>query len=232
MTGIRGPRRTATRQRLYDAAAALVAEQGFSGTTVEEIAERAGVAKGTVYYNFGGKTELFEELLAHGWGLLGAALREAADRSWQRGDSPGEILDALVRGGLAFCAEHPSLVRVCVAELWRPGRPWHATVTTARGRSALEIERVLRARTEGDGTGGRRAADPGDGPLGVREPAHPAPEAGAGPAEPGAAATGVLGVLLVTALDWQSFQPHRSLEEVHAALSPLLPCGHTESGRP
>ena len=43
-------RREATRQKLYEAAVTLIAEQGFSATTVDEIAERAGVAKGTVYY--------------------------------------------------------------------------------------------------------------------------------------------------------------------------------------
>ncbi|MFE7147761.1 TetR/AcrR family transcriptional regulator, partial [Streptomyces albidoflavus] len=61
MTRAISNRRNATRQRLYDAAVTLIAAQGFSATTVEEIAERAGVAKGTVYYNFAGKSELFEE---------------------------------------------------------------------------------------------------------------------------------------------------------------------------
>ncbi|MFV2120617.1 TetR/AcrR family transcriptional regulator, partial [Streptomyces sp. Act-28] len=74
-------RRQATRTRLYEAAVTLIAEQGFSATTVDEIAERAGVAKGTVYYNFKSKTELFEELLRHGVGLLTASLRAAADET-------------------------------------------------------------------------------------------------------------------------------------------------------
>ena len=58
-----GGRRQATKAKLYEAAVTLIAEQGFSATTVDEIAERAGVAKGTVYYNFASKAELFEELL-------------------------------------------------------------------------------------------------------------------------------------------------------------------------
>ena len=70
-------RRQATRQKLYEAAVTLIAEKGFSATTVDEIAERAGVAKGTVYYNFASKSVLFEELLRHGVGLLAASLREA-----------------------------------------------------------------------------------------------------------------------------------------------------------
>src|SRR5690606_2645302 len=80
-------RREATRQRLYEAAVTLIAEQGFSATTVDEIAERAGVAKGTVYYNFASKSVLFEELLRHGVGLLTASLKEAADRTAGAGGS-------------------------------------------------------------------------------------------------------------------------------------------------
>jgi len=56
------PRGT-TRQRLFDATLSLTAEQGYDATTVDEIAEQAGVAKGTVYYNFGGKEKLYTALL-------------------------------------------------------------------------------------------------------------------------------------------------------------------------
>src|SRR5690348_3474034 len=65
----RSARRDATRQKLFEATMALIAEQGFSDTTVDQIAERAGVAKGTVYYNFASKSVLFEELLRYGVGL-------------------------------------------------------------------------------------------------------------------------------------------------------------------
>ena len=80
-TSAAGSRREATRQKLYEAAVTLIAEQGFSATTVDEIAERAGVAKGTVYYNFASKSVLFEELLRHGVGLLTASLRDAAEQT-------------------------------------------------------------------------------------------------------------------------------------------------------
>ena len=85
-------RREATRQKLYEAAVTLIAEQGFSATTVDEIAERAGVAKGTVYYNFASKSVLFEELLRHGVGLLTASLRDAAETTVA--DQPGLAVHA------------------------------------------------------------------------------------------------------------------------------------------
>jgi AcrR family transcriptional regulator len=50
---------TGKRQILVEAAARVFAEQGFTATRVSDIAERAGVGKGTVYEYFDSKEELF-----------------------------------------------------------------------------------------------------------------------------------------------------------------------------
>ncbi|MDL4819671.1 TetR/AcrR family transcriptional regulator [Actinomadura opuntiae] len=55
-----------TRRRLLDAAAHVFARKGYAGASVEEIAEAAGFSIGALYSNFGGKEELFLELLAGG----------------------------------------------------------------------------------------------------------------------------------------------------------------------
>ncbi|MCS7177299.1 MAG: TetR/AcrR family transcriptional regulator [Candidatus Kapabacteria bacterium] len=56
----------AKRDRLLQAAAELFARKGYHATRVAEIAQRAGVAKGTVYEYFPTKEELFYALL-DGW---------------------------------------------------------------------------------------------------------------------------------------------------------------------
>lgn len=55
--------REQTRQRLLAAAAELFSERGVNGTSVEQIAERAGFTRGAFYGNFDGKHELVVELL-------------------------------------------------------------------------------------------------------------------------------------------------------------------------
>src|SRR5690242_20775611 len=123
----RSERRSASRQRLFEAAVELIAEQGFSATTVDDIAERAGVAKGTVYYNFPSKTALFEELLRHGVGLLTADFRAAvADRP------PGEAVAALVRAELAYIQRYRSFAQLLLSEMWRTNREWRPTLTLLR----------------------------------------------------------------------------------------------------
>ena len=53
-----------TRRRLLDSAARVFAEKGFGGATLEEIAEAAGYSTGAMYANFGGKEQLFMEVVA------------------------------------------------------------------------------------------------------------------------------------------------------------------------
>lgn len=49
----------ATRQQLVDVARQLFTERGYAGTSVEDIIERAGVARGALYHHFRGKDALF-----------------------------------------------------------------------------------------------------------------------------------------------------------------------------
>ena len=189
-------RRQATRERLYEAAVTLIAEQGFSATTVDEIAERAGVAKGTVYYNFASKNDLFEELLRHGVGLLTDSLRLATEETEARGGSRVDALDAMIRAGLDFVVRRPSFTQLYVAEVRRTNRTWQKTLMLVRQDAVAVVEKVL----DEAAAAGELCADI-DVPL---------------------TASALFGMVLVAALDWQAFQPERSLDEVHAALSRLL----------
>ncbi|KAA6217197.1 TetR/AcrR family transcriptional regulator [Streptomyces filamentosus] len=189
-------RRRATRAKLYEAAVTLIAEQGFSATTVDEIAERAGVAKGTVYYNFKSKTELFEELLRHGVSLLTASLRTAAEETAARGGSRVAALDGMIRAGLVFIDRYPAFTQLYVAELWRTNRAWNSTLLVVRQEAVAVVEGVLR-----EGVEAGELSEEIDVQL---------------------TAAALVGMVLVAALDWKAFQSERSLDDVHAALSLLL----------
>ncbi|WP_305092076.1 TetR/AcrR family transcriptional regulator [Prescottella sp. R16] len=53
------------RKLLLDAAAALVAERGVDAVTMDDVADRAGVGKGTVFRRFGSRSGLMNALLDH-----------------------------------------------------------------------------------------------------------------------------------------------------------------------
>jgi AcrR family transcriptional regulator len=59
----RARKKEATRRSIVDAASRLFGERGFDAPTVDEIAEAADVAKGTIYNYFSTKEELLFELL-------------------------------------------------------------------------------------------------------------------------------------------------------------------------
>lgn len=52
-----------TRSRLLQAAAEVMAEKGYAGATLDEIASRAGLTKGAIYWSYASKTELFLDLV-------------------------------------------------------------------------------------------------------------------------------------------------------------------------
>jgi AcrR family transcriptional regulator len=113
----------ATRRQIIDAAVRLIAERGFAATSVEEIAEAAGVAKGSVYYNFGSKGVLFAAILTEGVNRLTVGLREALGH--RQGVAP---LQVLVTELLRQVREHPDFTRVLAAEVFRTGRDWQASI--------------------------------------------------------------------------------------------------------
>ncbi|AEV88120.1 TetR family transcriptional regulator [Actinoplanes sp. SE50] len=136
----RSRRRGDTRQKLYEAAVELIAEKGFSETTVDDIALRANVAKGTVYYNFKSKTDLFEELLRHGVGLLTDEFRAAVV-----GLPPREAVRALVRAQLAYIKKYRAFAQLLVSEMWRTNREWQQTLILLREQAIGVIAESVQA---------------------------------------------------------------------------------------
>lgn len=60
----RGKRRAGgeTQERILAAAREMAIEEGFSRITLERVAERAGVSRMTIYYQFGSRQELLESM--------------------------------------------------------------------------------------------------------------------------------------------------------------------------
>jgi TetR/AcrR family transcriptional regulator len=146
------PRRTgATKQKLFAATLTLVGSKGMAGLTVDDIAAEAGVAKGTVYYNFGSKDGLIEELLRYGVDLLADRLRKAEGAT-----DAADTLALLVDGALAFFAEYSTFGQLLVSELWQTPGQWHQTLTLLRD----QVTSIIRAQLQ-------RLADAGELPEGI-----------------------------------------------------------------
>ena len=59
----REEKKAQTRERLIEAAAKVFAEKGFAATSLDEVADAAGLTKGAVYSNFDNKEDLVRAVL-------------------------------------------------------------------------------------------------------------------------------------------------------------------------
>ncbi|KMO83633.1 TetR/AcrR family transcriptional regulator [Mycolicibacterium chlorophenolicum] len=71
--------RPSRRDQILDAALELFATQGITATTTRDVAARAGVATGSVFYHFATKPDLIEAVLGRAY--VGPDLQTIADRS-------------------------------------------------------------------------------------------------------------------------------------------------------
>ena len=103
-----GPER---REQLLDVGRALLAERGYDGTSVEEIALRAGVSKPVVYEHFGGKEGLYAVVVDREVSGLLARFTGALS-----GESPRELVEQACLVLLTYVEEQPDGFRILVHE--------------------------------------------------------------------------------------------------------------------
>ena len=146
-------------QQIIDAALAVFDERGLSGARLDDIAQRAGIAKGTIYLYFPNKEELFREVIRH---TLIDRLDAARVELEAMGDdvSAPEQLRRYAEGWWAFLTTpaYQAVYRLVIGELHRfpDVAAFYAeeVVTRAHGLVRSIIERGI-ARGE------FRAVDPG-----------------------------------------------------------------------
>ena len=97
-------RKEARPGELVAAALALFVEKGYAATRLEEVAARAGVAKGTVYLYFPSKEALFQQVVETG---IVPVLDAGEDLLAQHPGSAADLLRALVEGWWAQIGATP-----------------------------------------------------------------------------------------------------------------------------
>jgi AcrR family transcriptional regulator len=103
----------ARRAEISEVAVRLWAERGFDGTSVAEVAEAAGVSKGTLYLYFPSKQALLEDVLRR-YSLLPNIQMLVEDLA---GASLEEAVHTFVRRAWRHLTEHRDLVLLAVREL-------------------------------------------------------------------------------------------------------------------
>ncbi|MBI4641194.1 MAG: TetR/AcrR family transcriptional regulator [Candidatus Tectomicrobia bacterium] len=96
-----------TKAEIVKAALELFVERGIKGTTTRELAERAGIAEGTIYRHFKGKDALALTLFMDCLDMFSSRLMA----SIQDLKNPFEKLKAAIKAFFNFAREEPSAYR-------------------------------------------------------------------------------------------------------------------------
>jgi AcrR family transcriptional regulator len=105
--------RRRSKERLLQAAVELVGERGFDATTLGDIADRAGSARGLVSYYFPGKRQLVQSAVHR---LMHRTLEEALEREPRAADG-AERMARAIDAILGLARDRPVLMRQHMAGL-------------------------------------------------------------------------------------------------------------------
>lgn len=109
--------RKSSKEVILDAAFELVEEVGYDGATIDAIIARAGIARGTFYYNFKSKEAVIVALARHKF----RPLAERVEAKLESGASPLDALEVMVGQTMQWNLDHPhfaeALIRCSQTEL-------------------------------------------------------------------------------------------------------------------
>lgn len=101
-----------TRDAILEAALGLFSRYGLHGTSLDQVAARAGLSKSNLLYHVANKEALYVEVLR---ALLDAWLEPL--RAFRAEDDPAEALAAYIRAKLAFSRDRPEASRLFCLEM-------------------------------------------------------------------------------------------------------------------
>ncbi|WP_026883085.1 TetR/AcrR family transcriptional regulator [Clostridium akagii] len=103
-----------TKNAIFEAAIKIFSNRGYTGATMDEIAISAGVAKGTLYYHFKSKEEIFKYIVSEGMNII----REQIDTVTKVEEGPVEKLRAICKVQLGMVYNNRDFFKVVMSQLW------------------------------------------------------------------------------------------------------------------
>ncbi|SHK48162.1 transcriptional regulator, TetR family [Clostridium cavendishii DSM 21758] len=103
-----------TKKAIFNAGIAVFSKSGYNGATVDDIALEAGVAKGTLYYHFKSKEDIFNFIIQEGLNMLENELQIIEDENLD----PIETLNRICKLQLTLLYNDKDFFKVIISQLW------------------------------------------------------------------------------------------------------------------
>ncbi len=109
------PAERARREELLEAAIQLVASHGWSGFTVQGVADRVGITKAAVLYHVGTR----DDLVRLAYARVLRAFQTSVEADVDAATDPVDTVERVLRSQLRYFREHPEHARFIVEALTR-----------------------------------------------------------------------------------------------------------------
>lgn len=107
-----------TKRKIFETSMKLFAQKGYDATSIEEITGKVGVAKGTLYYHFSSKEEIFEFLIEEGVKLLKNSIEIKTAKLTNSLDK----IRAIVLIQLKILVKYEDFMTIVLSEIWGTGK--------------------------------------------------------------------------------------------------------------
>jgi len=103
-----------TKRKIFETSMKLFAEKGYDATSIEEITATVGVAKGTLYYHFSSKEEIFKFLVEEGVKLLKNSIAIKTDKL----NNSLDKLKAIILIEIKVLVKYENFMTIILSEIW------------------------------------------------------------------------------------------------------------------
>ena len=124
---------------ILEVAVTIFAEKGYEATSVDEIVEKAGIAKGTFYYYFRTKEQLFHEIIDEGVEKLYLLMDEGIKNLETKEEKIRKILEIEID----FFQQYHDFCLVFVGEFWSYKDRWHKDIETVQEKYMDLINKIF-----------------------------------------------------------------------------------------
>ena len=103
-----------TKRKIFETSMKLFAEKGYDATSIEDITANVGVAKGTLYYHFTSKEEIFNFLVEEGIKLM----QNSIDIKTSKLTNYIDKLKAIVLIEIKVVVKYENLMTILLSQFW------------------------------------------------------------------------------------------------------------------
>lgn len=103
-----------TKRRIFNTAIKIFSDKGYDNSSIEEITAVAGVAKGSLYYHFSKKEDIFDMLLEEGFKLL----RNNIELKTKNCKTSIEKIEAILLIQIKVTVKYEEFLNIVFSQIW------------------------------------------------------------------------------------------------------------------